>query len=409
MKKGIATAGAMIVAVMMMAATQGVIVAQDNEDEGDDIDQIKSELSSKTVSYDFKETQFRDVINRIRQQVSFNIIISDKVDQMLGKGGGTNNAAGGGNASGGFGSSSSGSSGGFGSSGSSDSGGGFGSSGGGGSSSGGFGSSGGSSSGGFGSSGGNSGGGSGGFGSSGSSSSGGFGSSGGNSSGGFGSSGGSSSGGFGSSGGSSSGGFGSSGGSSGGGFGSSGGSSGFGGSGGASGGGQTMNLDDKVTIKLDDVTIMRALKLILDQKNLTAVFKLGAVHIVPKDEAQNFDIRFYDVRDLQYKLKDFKSDVTRFHQTGGYTGSDSGGGSGSGSSGEFLNNQMFGNDSGSSNKQIITNEKEFMKLIQGNVGSKQDWQGKASIKMTSGILVVNQTPEIHNEIDFLINRLRQFK
>lgn len=404
MKKTIVTTGAMIAALVIMVATHGPLSAQDGADDSDDLDQIKSELSSKTVSFEFKDTQFREVINRIRQQVSFNIIIADKVDQSLGQGGedanqGNNQAGGGANNgfggnddgnSGGFGNSDSGNnSGGFGNSGSSDSGGGFGNSGGD-NSSGGFGNnnSGGSddSSGGFGN---NSGGGGGGFGNTDDSSSGGFGS---NDSGG--------------------GGFGSSGGSSGdSGFGTSGGSSGFGnagGAGGAAGGNQLANIDDKVTIKLDNVTIMRALKLILDQKNLTAVFKLGAVHIVPKNQAEKYNIQFYDVRDLQYKLKDFESQMTRFHQGGGYTGNDSGK-SGSDTSKEFLNKNMFGGDGGGDNKEIITNEKEFMKLIKSNVGSKQDWQGKANMRMTNGILVVNQTKDVHDDIDFLINRLRQFK
>ncbi len=162
-----------------------------------------------------------------------------------------------------------------------------------------------------------------------------------------------------------------------------------------------------MTIRLDDVTIERALKLILDQKNLTAIYKLGAVHIVPKSEAENFEIRFYDVRDLQFKLKDFKSPNIDFHNAGGYDESGSGS-SGSGSSENLLSSSIYeeSNDSGG---EIITNKDQFMKLIEGNVGTQNNWGGKASMRMTNGILVVNQTPEMHEEINFLINRLRQFK
>lgn len=415
MKKIIFRMSALLFAPLFVTVFAGNLTAQNEEKSNQGIDQIKSELSSKTISIDIKDTPFREVINLIRQRVSFNIIIDDAVDQKLqggaagggaagaggddgggfgnnagGGGFGNNNAGGGG---GGFGNNNSGGGGGFGNN-NSGGGGGFGNnnSGGGG----GFGNnnSGGNSGGGFGNN--NSGGG--GFDSNNSGGGGGFGN---NNSGG---------GGFGNNNSGGGGGFGNNN-SGGGGFGNNNSDGGFGGGGnnagggfGGGGGAAQQPVGQNVTISLEEVTIERALKIILSMKDLTAVFKNGVVHIVPKDNARQFDIRFYDVRDVQYELEDFPGPKLRFRAGESSQGS---GGSG-GSNQRFIGGQLF-NESQGGGKDIITNEEEFMKLIKNNVGSQQDWSGKASMRMTSGILVVNQTPDVHEQISYLINRLRQFK
>src|SRR6185503_561121 len=62
----------------------------------------------------------------------------------------------------------------------------------------------------------------------------------------------------------------------------------------------------KVTIKLKDVSLKTALKLILNPRELGAVYRDGVIVIASKAKLGSQTVtRVYEVRDLTFRLRDF--------------------------------------------------------------------------------------------------------
>lgn len=165
--------------------------------------------------------------------------------------------------------------------------------------------------------------------------------------------------------------------------------------------GPTMNekdplpsIDSEVSIVLKDVPLGQAMKTILNQKQMMAVFTNGVVKIVPDTYAEKFDTRFYDVRDLLHDVKDFESPKMEFKQNE--------------EEGKMGVEIDFGRDGSSKKKEILTDHDDFMEMVQSNVGNG-GWKRGGSIKMRNGVMVVHQKPEVHREISHLLTRLRQFR
>jgi hypothetical protein len=149
----------------------------------------------------------------------------------------------------------------------------------------------------------------------------------------------------------------------------------------------------KVNLKVKDLLLKSALKLMLQAKDLTASYKEGVLVILPKDKVNAAVVtRVYDVRDLLFKLQDFPGPKVELAAPNG---------------GTPLTGATFSLDS--EPKSTIT-EDFITELVKSNTGDKSwDDNPNCSITLANGLLVVTQSKKTHTEVDRMLNLLRQFK
>ena len=149
----------------------------------------------------------------------------------------------------------------------------------------------------------------------------------------------------------------------------------------------------KVNLKVKDLLLKSALKLMLQSKDLTASYREGVLVILPKDKVNAAVVtRIYDVRDLLFKLQDFPGPKVELAAPNG---------------GTPLTGATFSLDS--EPKSTIT-EDFITELVKSNTGEKSwDENPNCSITLANGLLVVTQSKKAHTEVDRMLNLLRQFK
>jgi len=163
-----------------------------------------------------------------------------------------------------------------------------------------------------------------------------------------------------------------------------------------------------VTLGLKNVSLGSLMELVLRQAKLDAMYRNGIVQVVREGDVKNLEIRAYDVRDLLLELKDFPGPELKLRDPEGATEEGSFGGSEGGGGEGGIMGTPFDRDSGGGNQSPITDTSKFKELVQNNTGGGESWRnGTLSIK--NGIMIVKQSPNIHKEILYLINRLRKFK
>ncbi|MBI3099841.1 MAG: STN domain-containing protein [Planctomycetes bacterium] len=146
----------------------------------------------------------------------------------------------------------------------------------------------------------------------------------------------------------------------------------------------------EITLKVDNLSLRSALKLVLSMHDLTAKYKEGVLLVVPKDDASDEDLvtRLYDVRDLLMSLPDFPGPDIELKPP---------------------------DDSGNTGTTGLSEppptppmEPDFIvEMIQKNTGG-DSWEKnpKCTATLNNGLLVVCQSPEIHKEILKLLSMLR---
>ncbi len=152
--------------------------------------------------------------------------------------------------------------------------------------------------------------------------------------------------------------------------------------------------DMKVTIKVRELALKSALKLILQSKGLTAVYRDGVLLVLPQEEAKkSVVLRIYDVRDLLAQIQDFPGPVVELKPPG----QEGGGG---------ISGATFSLEE---SKSIIT-EDFLTEMIKTHTGGG-DWDSNpsASIQLSNGLLMVTQTKGVHAEVEVLLGKLRAFK
>ena len=150
----------------------------------------------------------------------------------------------------------------------------------------------------------------------------------------------------------------------------------------------------KVTLKVKDLLLKSVLKLMLNSRELTAMYKEGVVLVVPKNKIdKSVTLQLYDVRDLLVKIQDFAGPKVELvsPQKGG---------------GGPLTGATFTLEEP---RSTIT-EEFITDMVKQNTGDKS-WEENpnASMTLTNGVLVVSQSKRVHEEIKRFINLLRQFK
>lgn len=145
-----------------------------------------------------------------------------------------------------------------------------------------------------------------------------------------------------------------------------------------------------ISVKIDDLPLGSALRLVLGMRDLTAVYRDGVLLVVTKASLkEQVYTRLYDIRDLLQPVTDFVGPTIELQ---------------SGGEGESVSPDTF-----------ITEDREVLEpnrlieMIQ-DACSPETWGGdKVSIQISNGVLIVCQSREVHAEIGEFLNRLRVAK
>lgn len=147
-----------------------------------------------------------------------------------------------------------------------------------------------------------------------------------------------------------------------------------------------------ITIKVDDLELRSALKLMLQMRGLTAVYREGVLLIVTKkSQEEETYMKLYDVRDLLRPITDFPGPEISLKQNEG----DEGGSVGA---------NVFNVD-----EPRAMSSDFIIDLIKRSCGGSTWDSDKCSIQVSNGMLVVVQSKEVHRDVDRLINLLREYK
>ncbi|MBI4565207.1 MAG: hypothetical protein HY716_10990 [Planctomycetes bacterium] len=142
---------------------------------------------------------------------------------------------------------------------------------------------------------------------------------------------------------------------------------------------------DTVTLRVKDVSIRSILNLALASKKFGFRVRDGVLHIAPREEFdKDVKLELIDVRDLLYPIRDFPGvEMTLTDAGAGLT---------------------------ALSEAVEPAEFPLVDLIQAHVGGRS-WQEnpRTSIRLSNGILVVRQTPEVIAQIRRVVDYLRRNK
>ena len=149
-----------------------------------------------------------------------------------------------------------------------------------------------------------------------------------------------------------------------------------------------------VTLKVKEISMKSALKLVLNPRDLGCVYRDGVILITTKAKLGTQTVtRVYDVRDLVFQLRDFAGPRVELTVPGG--------------AGAALAGASFSLEEEPKGELTA----DFLQdLIKSNTGERSwDDSSVASISQINGLLVISQTKSVHEEIRRLLDLLRQFK
>jgi type II secretory pathway component GspD/PulD (secretin) len=151
-----------------------------------------------------------------------------------------------------------------------------------------------------------------------------------------------------------------------------------------------------VSLRLRDIPLEDALKIILEQTQLAMAFKNETLMITPPDEARGeYDLEIYDVQDLLSRIPDFPGDRIRLAGDNGGGGGGGGGGAGS-----------FSFDTAEEDEGVVLDPDQLETIITNAVG-EDNWDDPASIEIHKGQIIVNQTRELHAQVREVLKNLRR--
>lgn len=150
--------------------------------------------------------------------------------------------------------------------------------------------------------------------------------------------------------------------------------------------------DQPVKLKAKDLTLKSVLKLMLHGRGLTVTWRDGALAVVPVEDLQDsVSMKIYDVRSHLLKIADFAG--PRMELVSPTAGS----------------MPMSGIQITLDDPKPIMEPDFLVELIRSNTGGRGWENGKATIDLVDGRLVVSQTPAVHREIDALLRRVGQYR
>ncbi len=150
----------------------------------------------------------------------------------------------------------------------------------------------------------------------------------------------------------------------------------------------------RFTIRVKNLRLKSALKLLLGMRDLTATYRGGVLVIVSRDSVHRaLNTRVYDVRDLLFKIRDFPGPTVELAAPGG--------------SGGALTGATFTIDEEGSSP--ITEDFLTEIVTTNTAGDSWDENENVAITLVNGLLIVTQSGKAHREVQKLLNLLRQFK
>ncbi len=167
-----------------------------------------------------------------------------------------------------------------------------------------------------------------------------------------------------------------------------------------------------VTVKLNDVSLEKALRVILETVGgitpLTYVIDEGVIEISTRDDlSRKTTIKVYDIRDMIFRVPNFSGPRIDLNNTTGNQGSNNNNNGG----GLLANNDD--NDDDDNGEDNVPTRSEIIQRITTVIRNSVDrlsWQPEGetgSIEELHGQLVITQTPENHAKIQDLISQLRE--
>ncbi|MEE9311169.1 MAG: hypothetical protein V3V10_02030, partial [Planctomycetota bacterium] len=144
--------------------------------------------------------------------------------------------------------------------------------------------------------------------------------------------------------------------------------------------------DRAVTIELNDIKAMNALKIVLDGVDLKQSFRFGVIYVTTEEDAVAVtSLKTYDVRDITVVIRDFPAPKLRLRGPDDEVGIDL---------------DVFDED-----KHVDTDE--IVEIIEETIDA--DWGGTSSITLAMGQLIIRTTRATHQEIAILLAELRSSK
>ena len=148
--------------------------------------------------------------------------------------------------------------------------------------------------------------------------------------------------------------------------------------------------ESRITIRLKDVAIKTALKLILRPRDLGCVLRNGALVIAPKSQLQTETVtRVYEARDVMFGIMDFAGPRMELKVSG---------------SGGIICLFPF-----EEAPRATLPSELLLDLVKANTGGVTWEDGANSITEVSGLLIVTQSKSVHEEVRKLLDQLRQYK
>ncbi len=142
--------------------------------------------------------------------------------------------------------------------------------------------------------------------------------------------------------------------------------------------------DARVTLKLTDVSVKSAIKLLLHPLGLVATIREDAIVVVPRSGVRrNVTLRVYDVRDLVFTLKDSPGPVVELK-----------------SEEPGIRIPPFPSEG-----RACFDENSTLEIVKSHI----EWADGTSVVFANGMLMVVQTRAGHEEVSELLGRLRLFQ
>ena len=159
--------------------------------------------------------------------------------------------------------------------------------------------------------------------------------------------------------------------------------------------GASVDAEEKtVRLRLRDILLQDAMKIILEQTGLAMTYANETLLITQPEEARGeYVLEIFDVQDLLSRIPDFPGDKIR-------VASDQGGGGGGGGGGAFTFEEE--EESGG----VVLDPDQLEQIITNSIG-EDHWDDPASIEIHRGQVIVNQTRELQREIQRVLRNLRR--
>ena len=147
-----------------------------------------------------------------------------------------------------------------------------------------------------------------------------------------------------------------------------------------------VDMDINVTMKVQEISLKSVLSLILNPQGCEAIRQENVVHIMRSEDVldRTVVLELYDVRDILHPIKDFPGVDLQLNDTSLGTGV---------MMGEVTESEPF----------------PIEELIRAHCGNGQWDDGKTSVGLQNGLLMVRHRPEVHKQVRRMLNLLRAHK